>query len=412
MGFKRTSLRRSPLFLEIATAIIFLNLPSQRWRILPRVPSILVCVTLIFAVAMHLFIMSRYWLHKNADISVALLTEAVLYISAACTYPLLLMYLYQHGFRPLLKPGSLTLPCVPFNAKFGAQWLRKMEVEARGIRIRTADKDGSGKIRTQSEVETGQLGVGTPWQDRVKARHDNSTSQASLLLASDPPLSYGAVSFLGWKRSSNYGNVELTLSSGAGDEQSDMFKISGDENYKNFSTTNNPNYSTLWSVGAALIGCLLATTMVGFDLGAQRIFDEADIRHFLKNDSVSPPEKGIYWVYVWFVFYGIYASIFACAIFNALTLVQRRAVKAVAEIIPSKSNLEEARELVDDLRRFLDDMSRSMSWWFLVHNVCFFFLSVLLCYELLEAGHNYSIEKSAREEAMLWGSEVRESECA
>ena len=395
MACKRALLQRCHVLLELAAAVIFLSLPSRRFRLLARLPSILVACGLLFAVCMHIYLMKRYWFNKSVASSVGLMTEAILYISAACTYPLMLTYMYRHGFRPIFTRGVLALPCVPVNAKFGAAWLENLECKADEIR---RGQGGLDVVTMETDLEHCKDG------ERRSERSRLVSVSSHRLLSSSRHSAYGSISH-GWRRSSIA--VELPISaSGTTESHARACNYVVSQDITHFCTTNDPNYSILWSLGAALVGCLLATTMVGFDLGAERIFDESHIREFFKNDSVGLEEQDFYWAYVWFVFYGVFASVIACSIFHSLSLIQRRAIKAAADVVPTKPTLEEARELVDDLRRFVDDMSRSMAWWFLTHNICFFLLMMFMCYEWVEADQKHVHDGSLRQEAMLWGSQV------
>ena len=59
--------------------------------------------------------------------------------------------------------------------------------------------------------------------------------------------------------------------------------------------------------------------MVVIDFKFQRILNEEDIQSFLRfnysghNETLHDWVKAFYWTYVWFVYYGIYASVLACA---------------------------------------------------------------------------------------------------
>ena len=337
--------QRCHYVLEVATAIFFIRpgagQESHDYGFLWLLAPLFVTVGLCFAAAMHFYLIKEYWFHNATSASsVGLITEAILYISAAITYPLTLSYLHRHRFRVHLVQGASALPCAPRERDFDPAWLLK--VEKKGSTLESDEESATPAILEEDEVmSAGDEEMFDPVTAAVQRRnHVQAAGERQPLLAGprhDLSPRYGTEGLpqrpitipdspVGFRS-------PLTSTSSAGESSVDIGPIrtpQGPDNTKTlFPVGLGLEYSMMWTLAALAIGYAFASSMFVMDLADQRIFDESKIRLFLKNETVTRAGVGFYWMYVFFVYYGLYAAVTSCAIIHSLSLVERRAIIAV-----------------------------------------------------------------------------------
>ena len=351
--------------LNWALALVFvvplIPVRHARWRL---AVAILSSALQIFAPFMHGHLMAKYWYRKTVSSSGGLIIELLLYISAAAvTFPIMQYYIYRWKFSIAGsdRTGNEGIPEYATYRSSGIpqdpeSWFSGIRQEA--VTLRNADVPGSAPGLVDHEpvrVDTVYFSPGGS-KKPLPLDSEEGTDENDL------------VDHLESSSDSRPGEpiVVIDIADGATPVRLWM----GETLPSRIRSVQEQCSETSWLV-FLLLGLFLVTAYVLFDLVDERVFDEENIRMFMRLYRPSGAEKFFYWCYVILVFWGMYASVVTCAVFHKTCAEQRDGIEMTAFVLRMRGAKEAARLNIDQLVDFLRVRRNSMKGWFALHTIAF-----------------------------------------